>query len=50
MALHFLLVVVQLCLKPLEHLSNDGWMSLTTIFFISMALLISHKVHMLTGR
>lgn len=45
-----LLLVVRLCLKPFEQLSHDDWMALTAIFFISIALLISHKVHMLTGR
>ncbi len=45
-----LLLVVRLCLKSLEQLSNDDWMALSAIFFIAVALLISHKVHMLTGR
>lgn len=45
-----LLLVARLCLKSLEQLSNDDWMALTAVFLIAIALLISHKVHMLTGR
>jgi len=32
------------------QLSDDERMALFAIFSISIALLISHKVHMLTGR
>ena len=46
----FLLLVIRLCLKPFEQLNSDDWMALTAIFFIAIALLVSHKVHMLTGR
>ncbi len=49
MALLFLLVV-QLCLKLFVQLSMDEWMSLIAVFFIAVALLISHRVHMLSGR
>ncbi|MDI1314063.1 hypothetical protein [Prosthecobacter sp.] len=45
-----LLLVVRLCLKPFEQLSDDDWMALTAIFCIAIALLISHRVHILTGR
>jgi len=48
--LFFLVLVARLCLKPLEQLSYDDWMTFTAVFFISIALLISHRVHMLTGR
>lgn len=46
------LLAARLCLKQLEQLqfSHDDWMALTAVVFIAIALLISHKVHMLTGR
>lgn len=37
-------------LGQLEKLSNDDWMVLTAVVCISIALFISHKVHVLTGR
>ena len=49
----YFLVAVLLCLrqfKQMEQLSHDDWMVLIAVVFISIALLISHKVHMLTGR
>ena len=49
-----LLFVVRLCLtSPMQlsmQLSDDDWMALFAALSISIALLISHKVHMLTGR
>ncbi len=49
-----LLFVARLCLtSPMQlslQLSDDDWMALCALFSISIALLISHKVHMLTGR
>ncbi|MBN8421675.1 MAG: hypothetical protein J0L73_22355 [Verrucomicrobia bacterium] len=49
-----LLFVARLCLmSPVQltmQFSNDDWMALFAVFSISIALLISHKVHMLTGR
>ena len=49
----YFLVAVLLCLrqlKQIEQLTHDDWMVITAVTFISIALLISHKVHMLTGR
>jgi hypothetical protein len=37
-------------LGQLEKLNHDDWMVLTAVVCISIALFISHKVHMLTGR
>ena len=45
-----LILVIRLCLKSLVQLSNDDWMTLSAILFVAIALRISHKVHMLTGR
>lgn len=49
-----LLFVARLCLtSPMQlsmQLSDDDWMALYAVLSISIALLISHKVHMLTGR
>ncbi|WP_395732904.1 hypothetical protein [Prosthecobacter sp.] len=47
-----LLFVARLCLKQLEQLqfSNDDWMVFSSVIFISVALGISHRVHMITGR
>lgn len=49
-----LLFVARLCLtSPMQlsmQLSEDDWMALYAVLSISIALLISHKVHMLTGR
>lgn len=49
-----LLLVARLCLmSPMQlslQLSDDDWMALYAVLSISVALLISHKVHMLTGR
>lgn len=49
-----LLFVARLCLtSPMQlsmQLSDDDWMALYAVLSISVALLISHKVHMLTGR
>lgn len=47
------LLVARLCLKPFEPLlqfSNDDWMVLVGVSCIAIALFISHKVHMITGR
>jgi len=48
------LFVARLCLtSPMQlslQLSDDDWMALYAILSISVALLISHRVHLLTGR
>jgi hypothetical protein len=46
------LLAARLCLKQLEQLqfTHDDWVALTAVILISVALLISHRVHILTGR
>ncbi len=49
----YFLVALLLCFKQLrqiEQFNHDDWMVITAVIFISIALMISHKVHMLTGR
>ncbi|WP_395742363.1 hypothetical protein [Prosthecobacter sp.] len=49
----YFLVAVLLCLKQLkqiEQFTHDDWMVVTAVVFISIALVISHKVHEVTGR
>ena len=46
------LMAARLCLKQLDQLqfSNDDWIVLTAVLLISIALGISHRVHMISGR
>lgn len=46
------LLAARLCLKQLEQLqfTHDDWMALTAAVFFGLALLISHRVHLLIDR